>query len=91
MVLAINDRCAPDTKKTDVLILLVVATYDTFTTIFNINNINILTPLTLKNSGLSGIRVYLHRSDKLIKFKKSFAWLFSVYLCHEAKLVNRVK
>ena len=33
----------------------------------------------------------LHRSDKLIKFKKSFAWLFSVYLCHEANLINRVE
>jgi len=32
----------------------------------------------------------LHRSDKLIKFKKSFAWIFSVYFCHEAKLVNGV-
>ena len=55
MVLAINDRCAPDTKKTDILILLVVTTYDTFTTIFNINNNKIYTPPTPRNNGLSGI------------------------------------
>ena len=83
MVLAINDRCVPDTKKIDVSILLVVTTYDTFTTIFNINNINILIPTILRNTGLSGIS---DRASSIgsLNFQILFVQgsLFLVVVCH---------
>ena len=72
MVLAINDRCAPDTKKTGVLILLVVTTYDTFTTIFNVNNNKI------SIHQLTEIMVYLAYLAKLLPKGRSNSKFFEL-------------